>query len=493
MSKIKSLVSGVGWGAFSTVTVIGFQLIFMAIMARLLEPSDFGLVAIANVSLRFFGYFAQMGTAPALIQKPNLDKGDIAAALSVSLGISSLFFLVLQVAAPSMEVFFQMAGLGLVIQVLAINFIIGGLSAISVGLLRRNTSFRAISIIEVVSYVFGYGVVGIAAAYNGLEVWALVAAFMAQSTLTALLSYAVTRHSFSLRHSREQRRHFFSYGGRYSIIGFTEFLSSNLDALIVGKLLGTVPAGYYNRALLLANLPVQQPANILTKALFPIMSSVSDQQDKQTISLQLSTLFVGSYAFAVSAGIFFAASDIVKVLLGDKWLEAVPILEVLTWSVGPLYISHVAGVTLDSMNKLRIKLRIQLSMLLLLVSLMLWFVPTGDVLDIALAVVITEWCRSLIMTLTLKSVLRTSARDVIFSWLCIAIVAIVSGATIELVIRLVGQTFNDAIKLSLEILAGAVGLLLGCFVARYIAVRLPAVQFLIERSSLFAKLFPRLI
>ncbi|OQW76917.1 MAG: hypothetical protein BVN35_05690 [Proteobacteria bacterium ST_bin11] len=492
MSKIKSLVSGVGWGAFSTIAVIGFQLIFMAIMARLLEPSDFGLVAIANVSLRFFGYFAQMGTAPAIIQKPKLEQGDIAAALSVSLGISILFFLILQFTAPLMEAFFKMPELGLVIQVLSINFIIGGLSAVSVGLMRRNTAFRAISIIDVVSYVFGYGVIGLAAAYNGLEVWALVAAFMTQSTLTAVLSYAVTRHSFSFRHSREQRRHFFSYGGRYSIIGFTEFLASNLDALIVGKLLGTVPAGYYNRALLLANLPVQQPANILTKALFPIMSSVSDQHDKQIISLQLSTLFVGSYAFAVSAGIYFAASDIVKVLLGSKWLDAVPILEILTWSVGPLYISHVAGVTLDSMNKLRIKLHIQLSMLFLLVALMLWLVPTGNVIDIAIAVVITEWCRSIIMTIKLKKILRASTKDIAFIWLCIAIIAISSGSFIELVVRLVGQNVNDAIKLSLEILAGASGLLLGSFIARYIAIRLPAVHFLIERSSLFAKLFPKL-
>ncbi|WP_081733808.1 lipopolysaccharide biosynthesis protein [Methylomonas sp. 11b] len=491
MSKIKSLVSGIGWGTFSTVTVVGFQLVFMAIMARLLEPANFGLVAIANVSLRFFGYFAQMGTAPALIQKPKLEDGDIAAALTVSLGISCLFFGVVQIATPYIEVFFQMDGLGLVIRGLSINFIIGGFSAVSMGLLRRDTAFRAISIIEIVSYVFGYGLVGIGAAYHGLGVWALVAAFMTQSTLTAIFSYAVKRHSLSLRHTAAQRRHFFSYGGRYSLIGFTEFLSSNLDALLIGKLLGAAPAGYYNRALLLANLPVQQPANILTKVLFPIMSSVSDQHDKQIISLQLSTLLVGSYAFAVGSGIFVSAPDIVKVLLGSKWLDSIPILEMLSWSVGPLYISHVAGVTLDSMNKLRIKLRIQVTMLVFLVALMLWLAPTGRALDIATAVVVTEWVRVGVMAIKLTRVLRIPVRDVALISVCIVIIALASGAMIQLIIHLIGSSFNIQIRLVAEIFAGGAGLLFGAFIVRYIAVHLSAIRFLAGRSGVFSKFLPK--
>jgi O-antigen/teichoic acid export membrane protein len=491
MSKIKSLVSGIGWGTFSTVTVVGFQLVFMAIMARLLEPANFGLVAIANVSLRFFGYFAQMGTAPALIQKPKLEDGDIAAALSVSLGISCLFFGVVQVTAPYIETFFQMDGLGLVIRGLSINFIIGGFSAVSMGLLRRDTAFRAISLIEIVSYVFGYGLVGIGAAYHGMGVWALVAAFMTQSILTAIFSYAANRHSLSLRHTALQRRHFFGYGGRYSLIGFIEFLSSNLDALLIGKLLGAAPAGYYNRALLLANLPVQQPANILTKVLFPIMSSVSDQHDKQIISLQLSTLLVGSYAFAVGAGIFVAAPDIVKVLLGNKWLDAIPILEMLSWSVGPLYISHVAGVTLDSMNKLRIKLRIQLTMLVILAALMLWLAPTGRALDIAAAVVVTEWVRVGVMSVKLSRILKIAIKDMALIAVCIVIIAISSGAMIQLMVYLIDSSFNVQTRLGAEIFAGGTGLLFGGLIVRYIAVHLSAIRFLAGRSRVFSKFLPK--
>ena len=191
MSKIKKLAFGISWGAFSTITVTGFQLAFMAIMARLLDPSSFGLVAIANVSLRFFSFFAQMGTAPALIQKPNLENGDIAAALSVSLTISLVFFGLAVGFAPLFESFYEMPGLTLVIQALALNFLIGGFSAVSLGLLQRNTAFKALAIIDVISYIIGYGVIGLLAAYHDFEVWALVAAFLTQMSLTSILGYAV--------------------------------------------------------------------------------------------------------------------------------------------------------------------------------------------------------------------------------------------------------------------------------------------------------------
>lgn len=462
----------------------------MAVMARLLDPAHFGLVAIANVSLRFFSYFAQMGIAPALIQKPILEDVDIRAALALSLGISSIFFLLALGSALMIEGYFEMPGLGAVIQVLALNFIISGFSSVSLGLMRRNGNFRAIAIIEIISYVSGYGVVGLVAANAGAGVWALVAAFMSQTALSAVLSYAIARYPLGLRHTAAQRSHFLRYGGRYSVIGFIEFLGSNIDALLVGKLLGVAPVGYYNRAVLLANLPVQQPANVLTGVLFPIMSSVGNQHDKQSVSLQLSALLVGSYAFAVGAGIYAAAPDIVKVLLGNKWLDTIPVLQVLAWSVGPLYVSHVAGVTLDSMNELAVKLKIQFSVLVLLVVLFALFAPSGSATTIALAVVATEWVRVIVMSLVLVRLLKIPAREAGLIAACAAIVALCSGLSILLVFQNLDATTSSFIRLGVEILAGAIGLLIGLVAVRTLAARLPSIRFLALQVPRFARLLP---
>lgn len=488
MSNLKKLASGVGWGTVSVVTITLLQLVFMAVMARLLEPAHFGLVAIANVSLRFFSYFAQMGIAPALIQKPTLEDADVHAALVLSLGISSCFFLLAVGAAGMIERFFEMAGLSLIIQVLAISFIVVGISSVSSGLMRRKGAFKELAVIEIASYVCGYGLIGLTAAYYGAGVWALVAAFMTQTIVTATLSYALIRHPIGLSHTKEHRSHFLSYGGRYSIIGFIEFLSSNIDALIIGKLLGATSAGYYSRALLLANMPVQQPANVLTKVLFPIMSSMGSQHEKQSISLQLSVLLIGSYAFSAGAGIYLAAPGIVKVMLGDKWLEAIPILQILAWSVGPLYVSHVVGVTLDSMAQLVIKMRIQLTMLGLLMLLLMLAVPTGKATSIAIAVVATEWIRVCIMVLTLVRLLKIPFKDAAQVIVCVALMAVATGITILLTTQFLAPSVPIVIRLVIEIIAGALGMAFGLILARLIISRHPAILFLANRAPRFAKL-----
>lgn len=488
MSNLKKLASGVGWGTISVITVTCFQLVFMAVMARLLEPTHFGLVAIANVSLRFFSYFAQMGIAPALIQKPTLEDADVRAALALSLAISGFFTLLAVGSAGLIEGLFGTAGLGLVMRVLAINFLVVGFSSVSLGLMRRRGAFKELAIIEIVSYVCGYGFVGLSAGYLGAGVWALVAAFMTQTIITAVLSYSVIRFPIRLNHTKVQRIHFLSYGGRYSITGFIEFLTSNIDALIIGKLMGATTSGYYSRALLLANIPVQQPANVLTRVLFPIMSKMGNENTKQSISLQLSVLLVGSYAFSVGAGIYIAAPEIVKVLLGNKWDEAIPILQVLAWSVGPIYVSHVASVALDSMNLLKSKLRIQLVTFIVMIVLISFAAASHSAPTIAMAIVVTEWFRVFIMGLVLVGFLKIPIIDVLKILISVVINATTTGLSVLYFSKIVSGSLPIISHLLIDIISGAFGLLLGLLLTRIIVSRHPAIIFMGNRLPRFANI-----
>ncbi len=491
MSKLSSLVSGVGWGTVSIATVTMLQLVFMAVMARLLEPADFGLVAIANVALRFYSYFAQMGVTPALIQKETVGDGDVRAALALSLGVSAFFFLLALLTADLVEHYFEIKSLASVMRVLALNFIISGFSAVPLGLIRRNNAFKALAVIEIISYVMGYGVVGLGAAFYGAGVWSLVAAFLSQTLLSAILGYSVIRHPLALKHTKEQRNHLIGYGGRYSVIGFIEFLTSNIDSLVVGKLMGATVAGYYNRSLLLANLPVQNPTKVLTQVLFPIMSSMSNNHDKQSNSLQLSTLLVGSYAFAVGLGISVAAPDIVLVLLGNKWLESIPLLQILAISVGPIYLANVMGVTLDSMAQLSIKLRVQLVIFVLLVVFLFFVVPSGDVAGVAMAVVATFWVRLWILGLVVIRLLKIPVVDVFKIILCIAVITAATGVLIFIASHIAFAGSSVVIRLFAEILFGVIGLGVGMFLSRHIVSRLPAVVILAGRMPVLARLLPK--
>jgi len=457
-------------------------------MARLLNPADFGLVAVANVALRFLSYFSQMGIAPALIQKPSLTDGDVRAALSLSLGVSVLFFLLAIASAKFVQDFFDIKDLTPVIQALALNFLIAGFSSVQIGLIKRKRKFKALALTEMVSYAVGYGAVGLTAAFHGAGVWSLVTAFLSQSLLTAFIAYSIVRPPLALRHTKEQRRHFIGFGGRYSIIGFIEFLTANIDSLLVGKFMGATTTGYYNRALAIANLPVRQPTRILTQTLFPIMSSLSEQHDKQATSVQLGALAVGSYAFSVGIGLSIAAPDIVRVLLGNKWLESIPILQVFAWAIGPQYVANVMGVTLDSMAQLTTKLRIQTGVILLLLVLMLFAARSAVASNIAFAVVIAGWARLCIMSLVLIRLLKIRASDSLRIAASVAVVTTASAIMVYVAAHLVFGDFSVITRLIGEIFFGAIGLTAGLLFARAIVSSHPAVLYLAERMPRLAKL-----
>lgn len=404
-SRLQKFGVGVGWGGLSVLCVAGFQILFLVVLARLLEPADFGIVAIANLMLRFLSYFAQLGVVPALVQKPVLTQRDIAAALVMSLAVSMASAALAVIAAPLAGSFFAMSALPAVVGVLAVSFVTTGFSAISTGILRREMRFKALSSIDALSYVFGYGVVGLGSAYMDLGVWALVAAALSQSAIAAVLLYATARHSLSIRHGNAERAHFLAFGGKYSLIGFCEFLSGSIDVLAIGKVLGEVKAGYYNRSMAIANLPVQQPATVMIRALFPVLSAAGIEREKQAIGLQLGLLSVGSYAFATGIALSAAASAVVGLLLGSKWLEVVPILQIYALSVGPRFMTYIAGTSLDAIGALNGKLAVQAAALAVTVVLVFFALPHGP-MAVAGAVVVVEYARIAALLLLLSRLLR---------------------------------------------------------------------------------------
>ncbi len=410
MSRVKRLGSSVVWGAVSTATTTLLQLGLLAVMARLLQPADYGLVATAGVALRFLQYFAQMGIVQSIIQKPELDDGDVAAALHVSLRISAIATLAALIAAPTAQWLFAMPGLAWVVAALSLNFLFGAVANVATGLLRRRLDFRAIALVEIASYALGYGAVGLPTALAHAHAWALVAAALTQSAVgTLALAY------FALRgrdwwHDHRKRRHFVTQGGKFAIVGFLEFISSCFDAMVIGRFLGPAAAGVYNRAQMLANLPADRPAGILTRALFPFLSEMHAERDKQAISVQLSFMLVGGYAFAVSAGICIAAPDVVAVLLGPRWLGAIPVLSILALAVGPMFVTHVVGTTFDALGLLRRKLKVQVAMIVFLAIAFAVAFEFG-VTGIAAAVVLAEWARAVVYVILLQREFRFAAAE----------------------------------------------------------------------------------
>ncbi|NDP47676.1 MAG: oligosaccharide flippase family protein, partial [Sulfuriferula multivorans] len=262
---------------------------------------------------------------------------------------------------------------------------------------------------------------------------------------------------------------------------------SSLDAMVIGKLFGAGPAGLYSRAFLLAHLPVQQPANLLTKVLFPVVSRLGIQ--RQADSLQISMLLVGSYAFAVSFGMIPAARDLITVLLGDQWVEAVPLLQILALAVGPVYVAHVMGTTLDAMGALKPKLRIQATKLAVLILLLLALADKGT-MGVVYAVVLSEWFGFLLIAGFIFRKLSTPARE----WGLILGIVIASGfatyACVWLATWLIPEVTPHWVRLLGEVSSGAIALAGVAWLSRGALAGLPVIGELSQRLPRLGRFIP---
>ncbi len=455
-------ISGFKWAGLSMAANLMFQLGLTAAMARMLAPATFGLMAMAMVVLRFFSYFSQMGMGAALVQKEKLDPQDIRCALGLTWLVCLAVILLIVATAPLVGWFFHNDQVVPLVRVLSLNLLLLGLGAVPMALLRRALRFREVALVETISYVSGYGLVGVGAALAGAGIWSLVAATFGQSLIVLIGAYAFTRHP--LRPSlRGDRARLLDYGTRHSLISFLEFLSANLDSAIIGRFLGEGALGLYNRALLLTNLPIERMAGIISRVLFPILSGV--QQDRRKVGnvYLLGISLIGLVGGAVSAGISAAASDIVRILLGPRWGDSVPVVEILALSVPFMFMSNIAGVVCDASALLRFKLKVQSLGLGVIAGLMLLLYPLG-VTGIAWAIVVGEGLRFAVYVLFLSRHLRCEPADVAKA---LGSVLAVSAAAYAGIHTTIGITAEHAVPilaaLAIEIAVGLIVLLAGAY------------------------------
>ncbi|UOR03669.1 lipopolysaccharide biosynthesis protein [Hymenobacter aerilatus] len=378
-------VRGVQWTTAATVANALMQIGYTAVMARLLDPAAFGLVAMSGVVLRFGSYFAEMGLGHALVQRPEISKTDIRAAFTASIGLSIVVAGLAWLLAPLSVFFLKNEAVVPIVRMQALGFVLVGIGTTAASLLRREMRFDSIAKIDVLAYILGYGGVGITMAWAGMGVWSLILASLAQQLFATLMSYALVRHSIQLIFSREPYAKLLGYGSKVSVISFLEFVNGNLDTLLIGRLLGSTLLGIYNRAYMLLYLPMYFLTNSLARVAFPAFSKIQEDVPRvRALYLKSSTL-VATVILPMCAGVAVAAPEMVQVLLGPKWMDSVPILRMLCFAIPLSMTTMFAGIVADARANLRQKVILNLEFMVLLTSLF-WLLRDYGLLGIAAAI-----------------------------------------------------------------------------------------------------------
>lgn len=304
------------------------------VLARLLRPEDFGLLAMVGVVSGFLANFIDAGLSTATIQKPVLEQDQISGLFWVNLRLTISNATLLALSAPLLVWFYDEPALLGITLVLAAGVLAIGVSVLHIGLLRRQMRFGLLSVIDLSATALSAGA-AIVAAMRGAGYWALVIQQVLQQLLQAAGLWAMCRWRPSRpgnsRPARDpQVRSMLAFGSYTTAANVIGYIGRNLDLAIVGKLVGAGALGLYSKAQLWATMPVAQVYWPLTGVTVASFSRLQDdpQRYRHYVRMVLSAVF--SVTLAAMVFLFIKADDGLLLLLGRQWVDAVPIFRILT-------------------------------------------------------------------------------------------------------------------------------------------------------------------
>jgi O-antigen/teichoic acid export membrane protein len=319
---MRQFVSNTSYLLMSHVGRIGSQLIGVSIIARLLTPADFGTVAIAMVVSNLAGLLRDLGTGPAAIRSRDATPSFLGGIYTVQLTISMILAAAICVAAPLLATFYRTESLRSVLFAFSVVFPISALGSVHLIVLERNQRYRAISIIELASYVAGLTAAA-ATAYLGFGVLSLAFQAVVNAAVQTVLVRSVAGVAIEPEHPKHARS---AASGSAAVTSFHLFnyVARNLDAAVAGRLATAGFVGSYSMATRIAQLPSQAIGMLLSRASIPMLSRAGQTRAELTRNI------CGVIDLAVwgSAGVCLLLASlrtsVTAVLFGPQWLSTVP-------------------------------------------------------------------------------------------------------------------------------------------------------------------------
>ena len=328
MSLKNKTMHGILWVSISNILLKFINFTITVILARLLEPSDFGLVAIALIVVNFFEIFRDLGIGPALIHRKE-DRGLAAdTAFYIFPAVALIFYAVSYFIAPAAAVFFREADLEILIRVLSLTFVIWSFGNLPRTLLTKDMEFKKLVIPQLLPKV-SYGAVAIVMALQGYGVWSLVGGRLVLEIMSVITIWKALDWRPSLRFDKKIALELLSYGKHVIIASIIIFLISAVDVTFIGRLLGSEELGYYSIAFGISGLFTYQVSMLISQVMFPALSKMQDDIDKMGLTYLKTLKYLSLVAFPAAFGIIAVSWYFIKVIYGDKWLPAVAVLQML--------------------------------------------------------------------------------------------------------------------------------------------------------------------
>ncbi len=341
-------IKGASWSFVEQILTRGVNFLIGIIVARLLSPTDYGLVGMMGVFIALSQIFVDGGLTNALIQTKNPSDKDFSTVYIVNMTLSFVFYFILFFTAPLIADFYEQPLLKPLMRVVALILIICSLSSIHGTLLSIRVDFKTKSIISIASSLLSGGA-GIYCAYKGWGAWALVAQSVASATIITLLTLAFVHWMPKLVFSKESFKRLFSYSSKLLAASVISTVYDNAYPPVIGKCFGPANGGLYTRAGQFPGVANNTITSALNRVAFPVLSQIQDDNQRLLSVYEKYIQLACFLIFPVLLWLCGSARPLVSFILTDKWIECVPLMQILCFSL------LVNGMTTINLNLLYVK------------------------------------------------------------------------------------------------------------------------------------------
>lgn len=331
-------ISGVIWNSIGKFGNQGLTFIVSIILARLIEPKEFGIIAMLSIFIAISQTFINSGLTTALIQKKNATDEDFSTVFYFNLLVSIFFYFILYICAPFISNFYSEPQLTKITRVLGIILIIDTFAAVHISKLQKNIDFKTQSKITILSTVLS-GPVGIILAFCGYGVWSLVLYQIATRFFNSLFYWIFDKWRPKLIFSINSFKELFGYGSKLLASGLLNTTFNNVYNIIIGKYYNAASLGFYDRAKKLQMLAINNINSTIQVVTFPVLSQIQDNKKKLSDGYKKILELLVFVNFPAMILLLIIAKPLIIILLTEKWAQSIPYLQLLCVS-GILFPLH---------------------------------------------------------------------------------------------------------------------------------------------------------
>ncbi len=331
MSNDKSILVNLIWKFSERVLAQLVTFIVSIVLARLLLPDDYGVIAMTLVFITVADVFVTSGFGNALIQKKDADNIDFSSVFYFNIGFSLPMYLLLVAAAPYIAEYYNYPIIDPVLKIMGIRVIFSGINSVQQAYVSRNMIFKKFFWSTFFGTIMS-GIVGVVMAYMGFGVWALVAQYMTNSIINTLVLWFAVRWRPDLSFSVLRLKGLISYGWKILFEGVSNTIVGELRNLIIGKVYTPGDLGFYTKAQQFPRLLVDNISVSISSVLFPAMSLEQDDEQRVKTMLRKSIVQSSYLLFPMLMGLAVVAKPLVTILLTEKWLDCVPYMQIFCYT-----------------------------------------------------------------------------------------------------------------------------------------------------------------